>query len=636
MQELPCHEAFVLATLLGQTEQDFANHSNDEWRDDDALHTAGDFVFCRSAHRVVPPAHPGARAQGLSDSLDATTRGSKAIWDSIIINSTSSCWTDARGAIDSVFEKFDPWSKDAEYDASYQHFVDDLPSLPAASDAKKHLEAGFKDAKSIHTSSNEVLLEGGDEWIAIDVIETKVAERATTGGKSQLWHSFTIVHGHSLCGAKEGKPEDDAFFEQFTVWWDGYFEYTRLDESKINPDAQSKQRESTSLNPAWEKQLKKTFSNEGGIDLIKCCALPKQRTGVPPPPTASPGTAKTSTPTPKPRESPTPQPAKTPTSGNPADRWKNHIVATPTPAAPPIDKDGNHTLVSPTPGPGKGSENGAYLPPISGPRSMIFGTVVDPNTGTTGPTDYIVGIVEPNSKKTFWRGVTDQDGHVKIKLPAIAISLVTLFRFFDKNGEPDKGGQCEVGATHVPNVDQLSNVPVGRTPAVLGGSSSFQRGGADHGLFDLETRGNNPLDTRIVIDGRADGANVVATSDRSVSAQLNDDLPLGRHTFAIESGGKRSNVFQADVLDIAPEPVPPQQVGSVNTVRVHVFGLPPQDTATMTFHVGGAAALINGPAEATVPVKDGLAQIQIRGVHSGESLVQFKLTVVMPGAWPAR
>jgi hypothetical protein len=567
-----------------------------------ALFLIGAFLFTV----IVAAWGPNARAQELPEpGDDPVLRGSKAIWDAIVINNTETCWKDVREAIDSALEKLPADEKKIYYDASYNGWVNYLPSLPVGGAAEKRLKAAeFKNDPEIYTLSYDIKLEGKDEELFVDIIESKVSERDVTGGKAVLRHSFTIVHGDSLCGATEGKPEDATYFAKFTVWWDGYFDYTEF-----------KKDETANVNAAWAKQLKKTFSNEGGVDLITCCKLTEHKT-TQTQPKPSPETPKHQTP-------PTPETPKRPPTPTPA------------PATPPLDKDKNHTPVQPKPGTGGGSDGGVYLPPIGGARSLYVGTVSDPNTGSTGPTSYIVGVVEPNGKKTFWQGLTDENGHFKFKLPAITVASITLFRFFDKNGEPDKGAQCDVGAPHVPGTDQLANVPAAQQPAVLGGSSSFQRGGGGHGVFELETRGNDPLTTRVLVDGSTDGVKVLAASDRSVSAQLDDNLPLGRHTFAIESGGKRSNTFVADVLELVGDPIPPQEVGSLNTVRVHVIGLPPGDTATMAFQVGGAATLANGGSEIVVPVKNDEANIQIRGIRRGQSLVRFKLDVAIPGYWPA-
>ena len=573
---------------------------------------------------------------------DPTWHGSKAIWDAVVINNTASCWRDAREAVDSGLDRFDPLDKYTEYQVTWQHFNDDLPSLPANGDASKHLDT-FKNQNGLETVSFDVPLEGKDEWIYVDIIENKVASRKVTDGTSTLWHSLTIVHGDSLCGQREGKNEDDTYFDEFTVWWDGYYEDTKTQTS----DGKEKRDYSANLNAAWQKQVTTPLKNEAGVDLIVCCKLGQHRqllinpneprTTTTPTPTPA-ETPKPGTKTPAPNEkTPTPKPAKTPTAEKkgvewrPYDRWANHVTPPPypMPVVSPLNKDTVHTPVSPSPGIGTGVDGGVYLAPAAGPQSVMLGTVEDQNTGAAGPTDYIVGVVQPNGKKTFWHGVTDANGHFNFRLPAIAISAVTLFRFFDKAGVPDKGAECTVGTSPVPDVDQIPGVPTGQTPAVLGGSSSFQRGGAERGLFNLETRGNDPLNTSVVIDGRATGADVVGASNRSISARLEDDLALGRHTFAIQSDGKRSNAFEADVLEITPDPLPPQHVGSVNTVRVHVIGLPLSDSATMTFDVGGAATLLDGGSQVTVPVKNGLAEIQIRGVRSGESLVRFKLEVAL-------
>ena len=87
-----------------------------------------------------------------SDALSTpgALRGSQAIYDQIALSQTSSCWTDARTAIeDAVVD----WKKfgvhDDEYDLDYVDWLLGLRSLPAGGGANKRLkEAAFDQAKS--------------------------------------------------------------------------------------------------------------------------------------------------------------------------------------------------------------------------------------------------------------------------------------------------------------------------------------------------------------------------------------------------------------------------------------------------------------------------------------------------------
>jgi len=136
---------------------------------------------------------------------------------------------------------------------------------------------------------------------------------------------------------------------------------------------------------------------------------------------------------------------------------------------------------------------------------------------------------------------------------------------------------------------------------------------------------------RRAVDGKPQGVRLLGASDQSLSARCDDNIALGRHTMSIESGGQQSNKFQADIVTVQADPIPPTAPGALNTVRVHVRGLPPGERATMFFQVGGAATLANGGATTSVPVNNGLAEVQIRGVHTGEVSVRFELQVALPG-----
>lgn len=319
------------------------------------------------------------------------------------------------------------------------------------------------------------------------------------------------------------------------------------------------------------------------------------------------------TPKPSPTATPTPTPSPSPT---------------PEKTDPPIGEDSQFNPETPHSGDGTGQDGGVYVPPAAGPRSEVTGTVEDPNE--TGPHSYLILTFDQSGHKTFWRGVTDKLGQLHLRLPDAVVAF-ELFRRFDRHGNPDLGAHCDVGnPSHLAGTQPLPNVP-NSNPAIVEGDTAYQQGGADHGVFTLHTRGNDPLDTRVLLDGKPSGVKTLAASNNSVVAQVADDTAQGRHSFAIESGGRRSNAFQADIVSLTAEPLPLSHPGTVETVRVHVNGLPAGDTATMDFQISGSSVLAAGGTKTTVPVVNGVASVQIRGIRAGQALMQFVLNVRLAG-----
>ena len=286
--------------------------------------------------------------------------------------------------------------------------------------------------------------------------------------------------------------------------------------------------------------------------------------------------------------------------------------------------------IQPAPGDGTGKEEGAYLPPIAGPGSTIFATVVDPNE--EGPHDFVVGTVDDTGKHNYFKGVTDVAGHLAFVVPA-GVTAVELFRHFDKNGNPDPGAQTNVGP--VPHVTDTTPLPPEKIPsggpAIVEGNPVIQRGGPANGTFALHTRGTDPSTTKVLIDDKP--VTTYAASDLSVVARVSDNLTLGTHQLSVASGGIKSNAFPADVVAVRSEPLPPIHVGAVTTLHIHVEGIPSAHIAMMHFDVSGAAQVRGGGGSADVPVKNGMASLQIQGVHAGQLVARYRLRVAIPGFW---
>lgn len=302
-------------------------------------------------------------------------------------------------------------------------------------------------------------------------------------------------------------------------------------------------------------------------------------------------------------------------------------------AAPaPIDKDQSFAAVSPavveTP------VEHPYLPRTAGPGSQIVATYIDPNQ--SGPSDAIVGIITADKSTHYYKTKTDTNHKLRFALPLkIGGALVTglvLAQGLKENHEPDdNAARCSVGEGEtVPNTDAISNAPSGGI-AVTRGSSAYEQT-PGRAIVDLQTRGANPLTAQLALDGNADQIDTRAASNTSIEGELHADTPLGRHRISVRSDDRESNAFPADIVRLDPQPLPPNEPGVEETLVVRCTGLG-NDPATMAFDVSGPATLADGSNRTTVPVTDGVAQVRIRGTHSGAANVRFKLSVQIPGFW---
>lgn len=301
----------------------------------------------------------------------------------------------------------------------------------------------------------------------------------------------------------------------------------------------------------------------------------------------------------------------------------------------PLDEDPKYQLITPQPGPSVAPEHGGvYLPPLAGPGSQMFATVVAPNEG--GPQDVVVGVVEPNQTRRYYHGKTDTIGRLLFVVPKAA-AAIELFRRFGPDGRPDANVQtCRIGGAgaHVPTTTPL---PPGKVPpdgpAITEANSAVERGGTQQGTIQLHVRNIDPTHARVLLDGTSDHVSTLAASDSSVVAKVDDQAPLRAYNVSVESDAKRTNVVPTDLVSLVRGPLGPMQVGVAVPVRVQVLGLPPGHAATMHFEIGGAAQLSGGGTTADVPVTDGAATVSVRGVRSGPTVLRYTLRVTIPGYW---
>ncbi len=280
---------------------------------------------------------------------------------------------------------------------------------------------------------------------------------------------------------------------------------------------------------------------------------------------------------------------------------------------------------------GNGASNEtAYLPDVAGPSSQVVATFSDPDqSGPSGQA--FVAFDDRSGHRTFFKTLASAQHHVVFKVLEGAVA-VWLFKSFKGDGTPDDAAvKCAIGG-NVDGTQAISHV-ASSGPAITRASSAYERGGSANGIVSVQTRGDDPLNSRVLMDGSDANIQTLAASDMSVKARLSDDTPLGRHQFAVQSGGKVSGSFPADVVTLRADPVAGGEPGTVSTLTVHCDGLPPADSGTMYFLVSGSARLEDGSETTSVPVRDGIAQVRIRGTHAGAALVKFKLQARINGFW---
>jgi hypothetical protein len=306
-----------------------------------------------------------------------------------------------------------------------------------------------------------------------------------------------------------------------------------------------------------------------------------------------------------------------------------------TPASPgttPIDEDPGFKSVIPQPGDGTGTDQGVFLAPLAGPGSVMTGTVLAPDE-PAGPKAFYVAMVDDQGHQKVVQGKTDPRGHLRFLLPAIAESIVTveLFRKFTKTGTPDEGSICKISNPpgHLPETEPLVKVP-SSGPSISEASSSYESGGQGQSLIQLRTSGINPDNAKVLLDGSEHDVDTLATSNASMVGKMHPDVALGGHNVAVESDGARSNSFGTVVVTQMFDPLPPMKTGNVAPIRLHIGGLRPTDAAVVIFNVSGSATLARGGSSATVPVRDGLASVDIRATQPGELHITTRLEVKSP------
>jgi len=280
------------------------------------------------------------------------------------------------------------------------------------------------------------------------------------------------------------------------------------------------------------------------------------------------------------------------------------------------DETTTSTVISP--------EEQTFVPRTCDPNGYIVGTVVDPNT--TGPTGFVYATVDEHGKSTNHTGTTDATKRFEILVPA-GIALISVARRLDANGELSRPSDCKVGRDlRIPGLRELPNPPSG-TPAIVAGNSSWERSKP----CEFQTRGIDPRNVKLLIDGNSEDQHVLAASNSSVIARA--ATSPGTHTATLVSAGKPTNGVPSDYVDVAVTLTGSSEVGAEKVVALVVTGLPPDHPATCTFTITGSSEFVGGTSELTVPVVDGKASASVRNVRPGATALRWRLTVKIPGVW---
>lgn len=273
---------------------------------------------------------------------------------------------------------------------------------------------------------------------------------------------------------------------------------------------------------------------------------------------------------------------------------------------------------------------GIFLPAVAASGSEIVGTFLAvPGSAIT----QVFAEFELRSGARRLVGVpVGARGRFVFRLPSDAVA-VRVSQNFNSGGEPDGLVERTVvsNSADVPGTFAIPRSAAAHAPAILRAATVYQ-GGANAEPINLQVRGIDPAHSTILLDGSPGQVELLAASSRAVRGRLVATAPLGRHTLSVESRQRRSNSVPVDLVSLRADPVAPSEVGTVQTVTVHVDGLPPEDRATMSFEVGGSAEALGGGSQAQAQVRDGAASIRVRGVRSGQALIRFHLQADLAAA----
>lgn len=146
--------------------------------------------------------------------------------------------------------------------------------------------------------------------------------------------------------------------------------------------------------------------------------------------------------------------------------------------------------------------------------------------------------------------------------------------------------------------------------------------------LQLQVEHFDPLADAFIVD--SDRVPLLAASDRSIIAQIEEAIPLGRHGIAIV-GKNGAAAVQVDIVRTHLSVTGPSDYRIPRTVTLTVDGLY-GDRATTTFDVGGGAVLADNEDTITVPVTPtgegtGESTTTVKANHPGQFNLGWKLNV---------
>ena len=344
-------------------------------------------------------------------------------------------------------------------------------------------------------------------------------------------------------------------------------------------------------------------------------------------------------------EGPSPAPSAAP-AGSPAPAASPEKAASAAPKSdPPINKDSNYTPgTEASPGavkPANGDSNHAgndhaslTVPSLGGSNDEIFGTsVADDEPGSHA---VLISEVDANGNDRTYVGKTDDQGHFHFKLAtAMAIGLATVevvrVTRLLRDGTPAETAVTHISDTpgHLTDTQPVMHVPE-TGPAITEANSAYDLGPQNNGVVEIATRGTNPLNEQLLVDGSP--IEKVAASSISGVFNLPSGMRLGEHTFQIASDGVLSNPYHAYAISEQFQPLAPMHHGMHYPLVLSVQGAP-ADT-WVTLRIAKGATFEDGSTQKTVQVIDGAARAVIVAGPPGPVEIRSQLNVNVPGEWP--
>ena len=306
------------------------------------------------------------------------------------------------------------------------------------------------------------------------------------------------------------------------------------------------------------------------------------------------------------------------------------VERTPTPAPTRkrgIDDDPDFKSVIPQPGATQGTD-GVSLPPSAGAQSEIILNVdSDSPDAQAGAGGVLMLTVDQTGDQKVYRA-QPKDGRLAFVAAlsgAAALATIEVLKGFDKDGKPIVASRLDIGdPAHLADTEPVANVPPSG-PAIREAARSVE----PRDMLTLHIQGNDPQTTRFLLDGQP--MRTLAVSDNSALVRFDSATPLGHHDLVMQTGTQQTSPLTIAVVKLTPHPLPPASPGVTVTATIEVAGLTPADAATMEFAIDGdAAQIVGGGTTRTVPVTNGVAQLQLIGKHAGQILLHFHLIVKNP------